>query len=250
MSNIKSIGTRKVEDQTLREGEGTSFKFGESNQVVSENSVVFGDSNSAGQLAYYIKSIDTVNKKIYLSKDKVTCEISEIDNTDISFETPAYDKEKDFSFILSTPNGRSHWHFVGSISNVSNNVITCNINEFPFTEIADDAADYSPTFYVPEQPNVGVVNIGYASNAEGNQTFASGKCSHAEGYKSVVSGMYGHAEGRNTRAGYASHAEGYLTKAYGNYSHTEGLQCKTNNGAVNSHADILRQMRWVLTQKA
>lgn len=78
--------------------------------------------------------------------------------------------------------------------------------------------------------------IGNYSQAEGDQTLASGSKSHSEGYYTKAIGYASHAEGMYTIANMnMSHAEGYSSKAIGQHSHAEGKT--TEASGFNSHAE-------------
>jgi hypothetical protein len=88
----------------------------------------------------------------------------------------------------------------------------------------DAESEYSRENYltIVGRPDLGDIDVGFHSHAEGEQTIAQDRASHAEGRETMALGQYGHAEGRETIAAYSSHAEGRLTKALGHYSHAEG----------------------------
>lgn len=82
----------------------------------------------------------------------------------------------------------------------------------------------------------GAQALGACSEAEGNNTLASGDYSHAEGFNTTASAIASHAEGYLTRAsGPASHAEGGGSTAIGLYSHAEGQQTSAED--LGAHAE-------------
>ena len=202
-----------------------------------------GENNFAGLMAYYIKSIDIVNHKIYLSDIQNVCpEISENDYTDINFETPAYEIGDKFDLIVKAyETYREQFHFISTILKIENNVVYYGADnegngaELPITAIYEDTVEYAQTFFVSSKPNIGLVNIGGYSNVEGDSNYASGKWSHAEGWNSLAAGRFSHVEGRDGRAAYAAHAEGYNCNADGNYSHAEGDN--TSASGTSSHTE-------------
>lgn len=73
-----------------------------------------------------------------------------------------------------------------------------------------------------QNPDIGDIDFGQFSHAEGENCYASAVDSHAEGRGTIAGGKYSHAEGRSTFSGYAAHAEGNSSKATGLASHAEG----------------------------
>lgn len=200
--------------------------------VTDENGNFAINDNIASCKAYYIKSIDLDNKKIYLSKTKVIPVISTANNTDTSFTTPAYDIGDMFSIV-----NKNHYNSCGTITAVSNNVVTYSEDSLGFDAIIEDTddgiADY--TFHVHNKPEEGVVLITFNAFAIGKNNKALGACSSAEGGYNIADGFYSHVEGVNTYASYAAHAEGNGCVAVGNESHAEGHKTKASGG--NSHAE-------------
>lgn len=195
----------------------------------------FGEDNKTGLLGYYVKSINLNEKKIYLSKEKVTPEIVKNEACDETFETPAYAVGNEFSLILPiVANGRDHFNFIGKISAIQNNEVLCDIESFPFTALYDDAAPFSPIFFVPSQPEIGIVDIGGFSFAVGEGNIAAGKWSYAEGFGNIAGSRFAHAEGCETKAGYAAHSEGQETKAIGHASHSEGYDTSATGKYAHS----------------
>ncbi len=208
-------------------------------RVASENvffsdeygNVTYGD-NSVGCKAYYIKSIDLVGKKIYLSEEQVVPVISTADNTDTSFATPAYDVGDGFSIV-----NKNHYNNCGTIASVVNNVVTYSEDSLGFTAINEDTdggiADY--TFRVYNKPDIGVVTVTKYAFAVGSENKALGSFSSAEGGGNVADGFYSHVEGLNNYAAYGAHAEGGGNMAVGNESHVEGHKTKATAG--NAHSE-------------
>ena len=127
--------------------------------IAGKGFTAFGNANKIGIKAFYIKAIDLENKKIYLSKEQVTLPtISTEDFTDATFETPAYEAQKDRFSLICRPYAppsslRAHFHFVSTITNVNHNVITYN-EDLPFTELVEDTSITSNVFFVASKPEV------------------------------------------------------------------------------------------------
>ena len=206
----------------LNPGNGAETLQSSTSKALSDYSIALGRKNISGCKGYYIQSIDTTNKKIYLSKTKVEPAISTTNNINTSFETPEYDIGAVFSLIVkSQPNQRHHYQFCASITSIENNVIGYD-KDLPFTEIYDEASERTPTFFVPSQPTIGNTLISYGEYTEGYGNVSGGRYSHSEGGYNIAAGDYSHAEGLDTQAGYAAHSEGEATKAYGYSAHSEG----------------------------
>lgn len=197
-----------------------------------ENGNISTNSNIVECKAFYIKSIDLDNKKIYLSKTKVIPVISTTNNTDTSFTTPAYDVGDMFSIV-----NKNHYNSCGTITSVANNVVAYSEDSLGFDAIIEDTdngiADY--TFHVHNKPDIGVVLITRSAFAVGVINKALGAYSSAEGGGNVSDGFYAHTEGVNNYAAYAAHAEGNGCAAVGNESHAEGHKTKASGG--NAHAE-------------
>lgn len=91
------------------------------------------------------------------------------------------------------------------------------------------------TLWVPEQPEVGIIDIGVCAVAMGRETFATGGYSSSEGRSTAAAGKYAHTEGVGTTANFAAHAEGRFTKATGQSSHSEGY--RTEATGDKAHAE-------------
>jgi hypothetical protein len=199
---------------------------------VDENGNFALNDNIVSCKAFYIKSIDLENKKIYLSKTKVIPVISTTNNTDTSFVTPSYAVGDMFSIV-----NKNHYNSCGTITSVSNNVVTYSEGSLGFDAIIEDTddgiADY--TFHVHNKPEEGVVLITFNAFAVGKNNKALGTCSSAEGGNNIADGFYSHVEGVNNYASYAAHAEGNGCVAVGNESHAEGHKTKASGG--NAHAE-------------
>ena len=235
IENIKDGETEgSVRTSSAKPVEGKhSIAFGSGATSLGDYSLAFGRDIVAGCKAFFIKSIDFENKKIYLTTTQVIPTADTTDNTDTSFETPAYEVGE--SFTIKNDN---NYNYCGTIASVSNNVITYSDESLGFTGILtanglSDADNYS--FRVPTKPNIGSFVVTGHSYAEGRSNFATGGYSHAEGYGTISDGNFSHTEGRETKASYAAHAEGRGTTAKGTYSHAEGQNTQANS--VASHAE-------------
>lgn len=250
-----SINMGRTEGSTVGED---SVALGLDVQAMSANSMAFGTNTVAGMKGYYIKSIDLTNKKIYLTDTKVLPVISTDDNTDTSFETPAYDVGDYFNIF-----NKAKYIRCANIASINNNVVAYN-GDLGFAEILEsnlgfsevveeDECDY--TFSVSAKSEIGTVVIGGAqsfvvgrdNHAAGKDSFVGGwdnvaisnfatvfgahnkaeYCANAEGVGNEASGQASHAEGSwNKSYGYASHAEGDTNEVFGDFSHGEGRYTK------------------------
>ena len=250
--------------------EGTGSTVIGSGTATGDYSVAEGANTLAGCKGYYIRAIDPTNRHIYL----YTGEVTESTRIIPTWNNPSsyYDSTFKSYYVLygtddliETPHGNEfsvgsdsyyHWPFAGQIIEINGNRITYSENNS-----LDETAKWinkngaynnqldPMTFFIPEQPDCGTVNVGLGSHAEGWNTKAAAQHSHTEGESSIAAGRYGHAEGRQTRAGFAAHAEGQNTLAKGLYSHSEGANTKalqsgahaegTNTTAdeTNAHAE-------------
>jgi hypothetical protein len=213
----------------------------------------------AGCKGYYIKSIDLVNHKIYLTNIQIIPEISETDYTDTNFATPDYTIGAGFTIVNSytyeatklarklhssgqyilngaitadrstvgldnTPIATGGSICNAEIVNINHNMIEYN-GDIGFTEIVQvnplSKLDYS--FYVPANPDVGEVELRGGSIATGNNTMAVGEGSVASGNNTQATGDYSRAEGFwTTAANQGAVAEGNKTFSVGMHSHAEG----------------------------
>ncbi len=209
----------------------TNFQTKES-KAVSDYSVAIGYKNIAGAKGYYIKSIDMVNKKIYLSDVKVEATVSIDDNTDMLFKTPEYNAGDELTILANTNLGEQHLINCTKIVSISNNVIEYSIN-LPFSTLEpSEEGDIFPVVFCINKADVGSVIVSTAAYAEGVTNISVGWGSHAEGRGTKAVARYAHSEGRATMSGYAAHSEGLATESLGKYSHAEGLySCAYGEGA-------------------
>lgn len=192
--------------------------------VKTEAGEVFNNysDNKAGIKGYYYSSIEFKNKVIILSKKQGYGE--KVEPFDVPYQV---------GDIVSMVSG-SKFYNCATITAIDKNRIT--VDKLPIGYIPDEANpdidDYS--FYVMSKPDVGEVQLGHYSHAEGEVTQALERAAHAEGRKTKAYGQYAHAEGRETEASYCSHAEGFKTKASGFYSHAEGMYNKAEVEAAHA----------------
>lgn len=217
------------------EGAGeNSLLFNETseNVAVAENSIAGGNGSVAGCKGYYFSAVDVENKKIYLSNTKVK-PIVGAGKKDLNFETPQYNLEdKENLPYIGVTNGPPYL-FTAKIVSVENNEVTYD-GDIGFTSIANDESDDAYLFFVPDQPEIGVVSFVNTCFAFGKNVKAVGTGAFASGVDTIAY-RYGHTEGVQTVANYASHAEGEKTEATGLYSHSEGL--RTSASGRISHAE-------------
>ena len=167
--------------------------------TISENGGALGINSSSGRRAFYIKSIDFDNHKIYLSTTQFTTpEVGSVDNTDTSFETPGYAKNEKFSIISD-----GHYPFCGTIVSVVNNVVTYSNLDSYFARrgIGKTGGEDDQTFSVPTKPHIGSVVLGMGAYGIGQDIKATGRGSFGVGRNNVIGGNYGFAGGRNNEVG-------------------------------------------------
>lgn len=204
------------------------------NQVYSDGGIALGQDNISGCKGYYIKAINFDEKYIYLSQGTQRPDTIIGDYIE-NVSNLSYDIGSSFSVIVKDKtNQRNQYHLCATIENIYKNRIKYSDN-LPFADIYNEDDVRTNTFFVPSQPELGVINIWTNSYSEGVDNKSTGNSSHAEGRETIAVGDYAHAEGRKTIAGYAAHAEGEATQALGYESHAEG-QGSLAKGQ-NSHAE-------------
>ena len=166
------------------------------------------------------------------------------------------------------------WNFCGKITGISGQALTVALKSAPpsSSESSWAPADHlwneqDPNdrgyLWVATKPTAGVVPIGYAAFAVGDENKANeygaiaagygniadgrysaafgalnvtGYCAFAEGMQNKAIELYAHAEGAyNVSSGNCSHAEGRANEATGARSHAEGFQTKAIGS--ESHAE-------------
>lgn len=121
----------------------------------------------------------------------------------------------------------------GTITNISSNIIIVdNYEHIELNTAKNDFENYNVYNFliITGHPELGDIEVGFNSHAEGQKTQAVNKSTHAEGFNTLALGKFAHAEGSTTIAGHAAHAEGNATKALGSGSHAEG-----DNSIANGH---------------
>lgn len=183
----------------------------------------------AGARGFYIKAIDTANRKLYLTTE--SC-IPVFDVFEADESLPKLTAYLDQTICVEA-NGYYQWPMCAVITAVeAGGILTYDRN------VAWDAgsSDMTPfALFAPDAPLAGAVSMGSAAHAEGSNTLAAATETHAEGCNTKAVGRYAHAEGSNTLAGYTAHAEGMSTEASGFYAHAEGWGTKAL--ATAAHAE-------------
>ena len=233
------IGEGEVDNSVVFKGEVSYLGQTYKNRAISQTAIALGGNTISGLKGYYITYADFETNQLWLHDSR-----TELAGVGIRIEwtkKPAnennkckyvgYDTTNEADWVSIICNGR---HYIcAEIQSVSDNVITL-AQDIPFTQEDVDEVRGSLggivainkfdelTLFVHSKPDVGPVDLGGTSLAEGLDTRAIGGASHAEGYQTVAYGKYAHAEGYGTRSGYRAHAEGYGTRADGENSHAEG----------------------------
>lgn len=176
---------------------------------------------------YYIRSIDLDNKKIYLCDTKVKPYISIADNTELTFETPAYRVGEGFNII-----NRNHYILKATIKAISNNVVIYE-GDLGFTEIYEDEGIDGHTFSVPTQFDIGVVSFTYNSISSGVGGVVAGDnganfgAGNTSGYGTLVSGANNYSPAQHgTTGGEDNENTGFCTDVHGRWLLGKGAaQC-------------------------
>jgi hypothetical protein len=206
----------------------SSINLGENNKIVSPNSLAGGQNSIAGFKGYYIKALNCRTKQILLDTTKTefkypgmpplkTEDLTTTTDFKADYQLP-YEIGKYIGIINS-----NHYVFLTKISKINGNVVTYEgeRDALGFTSFTYVNKPESYLFFVPEQPDCGIVTV------EDGNALAFGSNSKSMG-NSIALGrdnlayMYGDALGRKTIANFASLAEGQDTKALGRRSHAEG----------------------------
>ena len=240
----------EVENSAIFNGEveylGQTYK----NRAISQTAIALGGNTISGLKGYYITYVDFDTKEIWVHNErpqsdlKVTFEWEQKVSTNankVQYSAGGLFSDADKISIIC--NGR--YYNCGEIKSISGNKIVLK-ESLPFTQ--DDVNEILElnssininrhdelTLFVISKPDVGPVDLGGTSLAEGLDSKAIGGASHAEGYQTVAYGKYSHTEGYQTEAGYRAHAEGYISKATGENSHSEGRENESIGNC--SHAE-------------
>ena len=227
------------------------------NNAISQTSMALGGNNIAGLKGYYFTYIDFNTKQIWLHDKQITskaldfvggwkkndttdankCKYSNGDSIVIIADDRYYGELVDGSYEDGTAIAPQYYDI--KITYVDGNVIT--VDRLPFTE--DDIPTGLLTInhydkcsvFCPSKQDVGPIDFGGLTVAEGLNTKAMEGASHSEGYNTQAIGKYSHTEGRNNISYYIAHAEGDENLALGDYSHAEGRYNKSY--AVGSHTE-------------
>lgn len=144
--------------------------------------------------------------------------------------------------LLKTDGNEYIYDLKGTIYAIEENKLTIykpgDGNFYKFAEkvnLIENPTHDTNTFWVPNRPTVGNIDIGVCATATGYSTRAVGGYSSAEGMDTQALGKYAHSEGVGTKAYFAAHAEGRFTNATGQCSHSEGYN--TNATGDKAHAE-------------
>lgn len=229
----------------ITDGVVTNIGFG-SGVAISAESHIEGRDTIAGQMGYYIDSIDftDINAPIItLSKNRETpttpfklC----LFEGEVASDMIAKN-EYQVGDVISIINSNTYAN-CATITAVNNNKLT--VSALPFDSFVKNPNNYSAytvnyTLCVHTKPRIGIVDIAQDSHAEGRTTHALQFSAHAEGESTWAMGKAAHAEGHNTKA-YASstHAEGWNSEAIGANSHAGGMGAKSiGNGSFAHGSD-------------
>lgn len=210
----------------------TTLNVGTNTSTCGTGHIAAGNACSAGCRGFYIKSINTASKYIYLTSTQPAYNVGVIFDTTARTETLSvpYALNDEFSIVIG-----DKYELCGKISAISGNRITYSVTSgrsFPSSNKTMAASemeldDYS--FYVPKKNTQGVAVLKLGCEAHGLESIAAGNYSYASGKGSLSFGDYAHTEGKGTLALYAAHAEGYKTIATGTASHAQGWETTASN---------------------
>ena len=181
---------------------------------------IFGTECHVGARGYYYKSIDTVNRKIYLSYTQVLPVIGSVNNTDPNFPTPEYGVGGTLAII------NNNKYFPGvKIVSVQNNVITYSGN-IGFSSInAVDSAQWSAddySLFCLESPEKGMFELKSFGLAAGFLCRVLGNSGASIGTDNTTYGDHGFTYNYGNKAAWAASAGGYGNESNGFYSDTVG----------------------------
>lgn len=217
-------------DKLIFTGSGNgSCQSANAGEAIADNSIALGPGTVSGVRGYYIKSVDLTAKKIYLTKTQTQPVMSTADNTDVTFETPAYEIGQEFV----TVNSMHYWPINVTIKSVNHNVIEYDdpdgngIGYTSFAVMAEAARDpHDFSFFVPMQPTIGGTSLKPGGVGIGYEVYVLSKYGFGGGYKCIVFGNYGTALGRGNRAGGSALAGGQDCWALANQSIALGLRLR------------------------
>jgi hypothetical protein len=220
----------------LRDGEGdysivqdAPSVGNDANYAVGPCSAAFGDGSVAGCRGFYIKSIDSVNKYIYLSAEKQAAPVfSNANNLDPAFQIANYSPS---SVVYATGdlftivNG-NHYENIGPIVAVKNNRITYD-GELGFSAFAEDAARDGHSFTVRSKPRIGAAVITACAMALGPTNKATGNGAFSSGAETEANGDYSFTANLRTMAAYGAAAFGHGGAALAYFSAVFGEYCQS-----------------------
>lgn len=193
--------------------------FGFENQAIGKYNIALGNSNTVGNKAYYISSIDMENKKIYLTKTQVTIPSLTEHEFDASIlEDNTFYAVGDVFSIIS----EFHYPACATIAAIDNNRVITYEGDLPFSIMYEDSGIDGNTFYVASKPEIGCVAIRSTSMGVGLSNKIGGSYSFGAGYANIAHSNFGGALGRNNETGYAATAINSYNKAYGEHSFAFG----------------------------
>lgn len=241
---------KKYELPSLMKGDAeNSVVLGENNnQVISENSVAFGQDNFVGLRGFYYKNVKSaVNPKlynIYVTKTQTT---PQLDVTDIEVErdidlTQYYEVGDILTIINDTKYENCcklrSFLSVNGLGTIQIELIT-DRNPFKdgianMTEPGDmGIEDFS--IYCVNKPLNGISVLSHSCFAGGHNNIASSTGSFAWGKNNNAFGKFSFAVGRDNEAAYSAYAEGRNNKALRDNAHAEGRN--TIATAIEAHAE-------------
>lgn len=211
------------------------------NNAVSPAGSTFGADSISGCLAFYIKSVDTANKKIYVSKtrpyDTYVPVFSTADNTEEGSDVPSEWRNQYLSIVsgdhyypIFVPSSSGFTVEGISCASVYKNVITYS-GTFPVSSFSQDTGFDGNTISTRLKPTYGAFPISYAAHSTGGACIASGNASDAGGAETVAHGDYSFARNLRCRASYGATAHGHGTAANGNFSFSAGEYTRADGGA-------------------
>ena len=231
---------------SVGDGENSLLMAG-AKRALADNCVAIGSGSTAGRMAYYIKAIDTSNRRIFLSREQVNPpECVETQGKDIeydtTFEAPAYEVGDEFSIIWN-----SHYNFIGKIVKIVNNVVWydswCAIPEPTVDEWEGEGAF---TFHVPSKPEIGVVELGVGSLVAGEGNKGNGRNIFMSGLDNTGSGDFGLIGGKGNKGGFGVLIGGTENTITGNSSFGAG----SGNTVTSNYSGVIGRKNKIKTEKS
>jgi hypothetical protein len=208
--------------------------------AISEGTTALGYVATAGCMGFYIKSIDTTNKKIYVTKTQTTPVFSTVDNTEDGISVPAEWLGQYLTFVSG-----NHYNprFIPSssgfsiegvqVKSVNGNVIGYS-GDIPFTSFEVDNGYDGNTVscrmnYVASRK--GLVPLGRGAIASGIVPISAGGAADGGGAETIAHADYSFARNLRTSAAYGAAAFGHGTAANGNFSFSANEFTEASGGA-------------------